>query len=258
MIETRDTERIGRLLALNPVWGAYALGDLDPAFFSRTRWFLSDEDDAALVLVYASAGTPTVMTFGDAAAAAAVFREIPSLDTFHIHYPETHRHALDPLIAARRERYLRLGLRREDLLDVATVGGVEWARLTPADAADALALYVHYPENFFDPERIDEGRYIGGRADGQLVVVGGTHVWSARTRVAAVGDIVTDPAWRGRGLGTHLTWRLCRDLLEDVDLVVLNVAEANLTGRRAYEKVGFRSPVRHYEAFNARRSEPGG
>ena len=46
---------------------------------------------------------------------------------------------------------------------------------------------------------------------------------------------------------TLLTFTLCERLFADVDLIVLNVLSTNKAAKRAYGKVGFGSPVPHFE-----------
>jgi predicted GNAT family acetyltransferase len=147
-----------------------------------------------------------------------------------------------------------MGLRRADLREVLAPPGVTLRALTRADVPAALELYAHYEDNWFDAVRVEEGLYVGAEQDGVLVAVGGTHVVSDRTRAAALGDIVTAPAQRGRGLGTFLTHGLCERLFERVDLIVLNVHEANGAAQRAYAKVGFSARIRHLEGTPVRRA----
>jgi len=252
VIETRDRRRLERVLRRDPVWGGYALGDLDDRYFERTRWFLADQEGSALVMLYEDGPSLSLMTFGKAEGTVRILAQASLPEPFHIHYPEPQHEAIQEQLAVTSEPYLRYGIQRDTLADVPPVEGVEWNRLTKDDVAEAESIYRHYPENFFVPDRVDEGLYMGARIDGRLVAVGGTHVVSAMTRVAALGDIMTEPACRGRGIGARLTWHLCGELFDIVDLIVLNVAEVNIAGRRTYEKVGFGMPVRHYEGHDAR------
>ena len=70
--------------------------------------------------------------------------------------------------------------------------------------------------------------------------------WRARTSVserrsvAAVGNVFTHPAHRGRGLATRVTAAVVRTLLERrLRTVVLNVAMHNAPALRCYEQLGF-------------------
>lgn len=73
----------------------------------------------------------------------------------------------------------------------------------------------------------------------RLVSVAGVHVYSEEYKVAAVGNIVTHPDYRGNGLGKSVTARLCQSLLEKVDHVGLNVKSDNNTAISVYKGLGF-------------------
>lgn len=77
--------------------------------------------------------------------------------------------------------------------------------------------------------------------------VAGVHVYSARFRMAALGNITTHPDWRGQGLGTAATAGLCKNLLKTVDTVGLNVSSDNETAIRMYEKLGFEAVAKYNE-----------
>jgi ribosomal protein S18 acetylase RimI-like enzyme len=251
VIETRDRQLLEGILRRDPVWGGYGLGDLDDAQFPRTRWFLSCADGRALALLY-ELGHTTLITFGDPEPVPGLVRALPLPKEFHVHYPEIHAAGLDPLFEGVRQRYVRLAIRPTELRDVKRPERVRVAPLSAADVPAAHELYAHYPDNWFVAARVDEGCYVGGWDGEALVAVGGTHVVSNRTRVAALGDIVTTPTRRGEGLGSFLTHALCTELFTRVDLVVLNVRETNAAARRAYEKVGFGSAIRHREGTPVR------
>ncbi|MCO5164921.1 MAG: GNAT family N-acetyltransferase [Planctomycetes bacterium] len=240
MRATRDRDLLERLLrdpALGgPVWAGYALGDLDDAWFPRTRWLVSD-DEASLLLVFAwGEGAATAMTFGPGCADLLLAAGLPA--RFDLHAREVDAAGVAPLVEGRLTPSVRLGLARGALRDVADAG-LALRALAPGDADAARALYAHYPANVFDPARLAGGTYLGAWDGARLVGAAGTHVASDRTRAAAIGDVVVHPDRRGEGVGTWLTAALCRRLLARVDLVVLNVARSNAAALRAYEQVGF-------------------
>jgi ribosomal protein S18 acetylase RimI-like enzyme len=254
-LETRDRKLLERLLRREPVWGGYGLGDLgDPVLFARTRWFLSDPDGAAVALLYAAGDHVSLLTYGDPERVAGLVPELPLPERFHAHLPDAHYAALAGRLAGEVAPYVRLGLTPDALRPAPAPPGAEVATLSAADLPAVEALYAHYPENWFEPWRLEHGGYLGVRLDGRLAAVGGTHVAAPATRTAALGDIVTDPVARGRGLATLLTHALCaHHTANGIDLVVLNVKADNAAARRAYEKVGFGHPVPHVEGHDLRR-----
>ncbi len=253
-VETRDRARLERLLR-DPrlggeTWAGYALGDLDDAMFPRTRWLLSP-DERALVLVFAwGEGGATVMSFG--ATDAALLRAADLPPRFDLHVREGDAGDLVDQVEGPLPPFLRMGATRASLrLPGAPVGLVARA-LTPDDVPAACEVYATYPGNVFDPARVTPGPYLGAWEGERLVAVAGTHVVSERTRVAAVGDVVVAPARRGQGIGGWLTAELTARLVERVDRVVLNVARTNAAGVRAYARVGFGEAVPYLEGAGVR------
>jgi predicted GNAT family acetyltransferase len=96
-----------------------------------------------------------------------------------------------------------------------------------------------YPNGGFTAAALQPGRYAGLRLDGVLVGVAGVHAWSAAYRVAALGNVATHPAFRGRGVAARVTASLCRWLLDTVDHIGLVVMADNHAAIRSYEKIGF-------------------
>lgn len=241
VVETRDRALLERLLrdpALGgPTWGGYALADLDDAVFPRTRWLLTDDERALLLVWLWGEGGATAMSFGALDAALLRAARLPA--RFDLHVPEDQGPAAATLVSGALPAYVRLGLLRDDLRPVAAPAGLRLARLGPGDLDAARALYDLYPGNVFDPARLRPGPYLGAWDGARLVAAAGTHVASERTRAAALGDVVTHPERRGRGVGAWLTASLCALLLERAEQVVLNVARTNVAARRAYERVGF-------------------
>jgi ribosomal protein S18 acetylase RimI-like enzyme len=113
--------------------------------------------------------------------------------------------------------------------------------LRRADLVDLEALYAADADagGFFHVGLLDTGAYLGIRDAGRLVATAGVHVLDEVNRVAAIGNVATDPAHRRKGLGTAVVASLCHQLLDRVEVVGLNVAEANVAGRRLYERLGF-------------------
>ncbi|HEX2358013.1 MAG TPA: GNAT family N-acetyltransferase [Micromonosporaceae bacterium] len=93
---------------------------------------------------------------------------------------------------------------------------VEWAPLTSADLPAIVALagrclaadggLPHSAEGSFVARRFvaPGGRALGGVAGGELVAAGGVVVQTVDGRQRATISALVDPAWRGRGHGTHL------------------------------------------------------
>jgi len=126
--------------------------------------------------------------------------------------------------------------------------------LSHRDTGDIMALYQHYPDNFFEPSLLNTGMYFGVRVNSVLVSVAGIHQLSESKGIAAVGNIVTHPEHRGLGYATICVSHLVSELLERVDEVALNVAASNGSAIRCYESVGFKKKYTFKEGWAAKHS----
>ena len=156
---------------------------------------------------------------------------------------------------------MRMGLRAIELVtDVPPLGeGYDpIVRLGHRDTGDIVALSAFYPDSFFEPHQLSSGHYYGIRTRDtkQLVSVAGLHILSRTDGLAALGNIVTHPEHRGRGLSTACTAHLSAALRDEgVPLLVLNVRHENLGARKIYEKLGFREHQTYLEGFLVRALE---
>lgn len=230
----------------------YELGDLDPFFWPRTRWLgLRAEDGSlrALALLYASLAVPTLLAFDSEHTPAdelllALSPELP--DRVYAHVSPGRTAALSPHFRVEPHgRHSKMVLRDPSRLTNIDGAGVE--PLGEGDVASLLDLYARaYPDNWFDPRMLETGMYVGLRSGGRLVCAAGVHVYSPHKRVAALGNIVTDPAFRRRGLARRVTAALGRRLLGFVNIIGLNVDVHNEAAIACYRGLGF-EPVAEYE-----------
>ncbi len=89
----------------------------------------------------------------------------------------------------------------------------------------------------FEREPLAKGPYFGVWRDGQLVSMAGTHLKLAAA--AEVGNVVTDPAYRRRGLAAMCVAATMRTLLARGYQVFLQVYKSNAAAIALYEKLGF-------------------
>ncbi|MFH1466515.1 MAG: GNAT family N-acetyltransferase [Pseudomonadota bacterium] len=130
------------------------------------------------------------------------------------------------------------------LADPARIEGSDPEGLAALGTADEPAiralLAAAYPHNFFEARMFGSGLYLGVLRRRELVAMAGLHVQSERCRAAALGNIATHPAHRGRGLGRTVTAALCRRLrAHGIDRIGLNAREANTAARGLWEGLGF-------------------
>jgi predicted GNAT family acetyltransferase len=112
-------------------------------------------------------------------------------------------------------------------------------RLSERYLDDLQKLYKGSHGNAFAAYQLQQGVFYGIFADGKLASVAGTHIVSSKYGVAAVGNIYTQPPYRGLGYAQQTTSAVCQELIaQDLD-VVLNVEQNNAPAIWVYKKLGF-------------------
>lgn len=252
------------VLAADPVRCAYMLGDLDEAHRSFCTWYASGPvgRPEAIVLVYSALSLPVVIAWGDAAGIDGILSafadRMPGRSLTHI--ATEHLHVVDRYFDPEELRpMVRMGLQAAEFAPKpgARLGGAEVTRLGHRHTGDIMSLHQHYPDVFFEPAQLDTGHYYGVWQEGRLASVAGVHVVSRVDAIACLGNIVTHPDFRGRGLSTACTSRLCEQLIGDgVRVLALNVARTNRSAVRVYEKLGFREHHTYLEGILKASLEP--
>ena len=228
----------------NPALHIYGLGDLDDAFWNNTVWYgLEHEDDiAAVAFLYTGGPSPALLAISqDSPVMRSLLHAIAHL------LPSRFSAHLSPGVEETLKEYYDLSSQGEHrkmvLTDPKQLEHVDCSQTEPLaeDAAsEVLALFMDSsPDNWFDPRMLAVGQCYGVRADGRLVSVAGTHVYSERYRVAALGNITTHPVYRNRGYARAAIARLCRSLGEHTDYIGLNVKADNEAAIACYQKLGF-------------------
>jgi RimJ/RimL family protein N-acetyltransferase len=116
----------------------------------------------------------------------------------------------------------------------------EVVRLGANDLEALQNLYALWPEASFRPEMVTESIAYGGYHDGQLVAVAGTHAYSRRYQIGAIGGVFTHPTYRCRGLATAATGAVAEALVaRGVRDIILNVHADNEPAITAYRRLGF-------------------
>jgi RimJ/RimL family protein N-acetyltransferase len=230
-------ERAARVLERDRIWSAYALADLDPPHAAHAEWLAGE---LAAVLTYGGFEPPVLFAAGEPEEARRLLAEIPPGRYMFTLMP-THRALLEQRVLESHETVMwRMALRPE-AFDPSLAQGVE--PLTLEDLPDLEALFGTGADrpDAFDPVQLADRAFFGIRRGRQLVSVAGTHVVSALRGVAAVGNVFTHPAHRGRGLATRTTAAVVQALIQVSGLrtIVLNVARENAAALRCYERLGF-------------------
>ncbi|MFP4600474.1 MAG: GNAT family N-acetyltransferase [Persicimonas sp.] len=239
-----DRDELRDFLTVDKLANAYLLGNLDPAFFPFCSWWGARRRDGSLgslLLIYQGLSLPVTFMVGSKPNFEEFLVEAKQQlpERFHFHVLENHidtvRHVFD---CSDTMRMHRMGLEKDDYQPLEATDDVE--RLGHRDTAAIMELYSHYPDNFFEPSQLETGLYFGIRdGDGGLSSIAGVHVVSEEYDVAVIGNLVTHPDARGRGLATRCTGQLLDALFERVSLVALNVQDDNEPAIKMYENFGF-------------------
>ena len=241
-----DKTLIREFLNLDRKLTAYALGDLDDAFWPQSAFYGAwrDEELVSLLLVYSGLDPAVLTAFGEPEGVHAILEEQPMPEEIYYLFPLY----MGDLLSEYYERphtqqEWRMVLDREVFI-APSIEGI--TRLGPEQASALHTLYRHAEEPgeaivAFDPWQIAHGMFCGVWDGGELVAAAGTHVWSPAEGVAAIGNVFTHPDCRGRGYATQCTAAVVTEaLLAGMDAIILNVREGNTAAIHVYEKLGFR------------------
>jgi ribosomal protein S18 acetylase RimI-like enzyme len=257
MICLHDRGRLESFLRQDTFLNLYSLGDLDDSFWPYTTWYglVDGERVLAVALMYSGLTLPTLLCTGGPQHHAHQGRLLESLlgllpGRFYCHLSCGLSEALERQYRLEvHGLYYKMGLTRPGQLPERA--HLEAVVLSKADLPELQAFYAaSYPGNWFEPQMLDTNQYCGLRVDGVLVSVAGVHVYSPVYKVAALGNVATAPAHRGKGWARDVTGQLCRRLLASVDHIGLNVKADNGAAIACYRSLGFEI-VGSYEEFMA-------
>ncbi|MEX2246988.1 MAG: GNAT family N-acetyltransferase [Dehalococcoidia bacterium] len=251
-----DRDLIRRLLETRRAYSAYALGQLEPRLFRLSEWWQAQGPHGQALVLHARGGLGNAtFALGEAGALDALLRlhpgprhtfltcEVHQMDAVARHFELEHRQTMIRMLAT------------EETFRPIT-GGVR--RLAGRDAREINRLYrTDGVPSFYHARQIDEAIYFGAERDGGLVAIAGTHVISAASGIAVIGNVYTHPHHRGQHLAQAATSAVTQQLLRTCREVVLSVDPTNLPAVRAYEHIGFTEVARLVEGAAARRDPMG-
>ncbi len=251
MIEPEASpDRVVELFSRHQGVHPYGLADLDEPNWSMSTWWR--RGDAAVGLLELPSSTPIVYAVNAIApdATLALLAELDEWlpDRYVVNGPTGLTDRLRPLRGAVwRTADVKMVLADLMALEPDDDGVV------PLDADDLPELERLFATDsregrFFVPDLLDAGHYRGVWLGRELVGAAGTHVVSPRFGVAAIGNVVTHPDHRRRGLARRTTSAVVRSLMREVDTIGLNVARAAAGTRRLYDDLGFVAVLDYEEA----------
>ena len=224
----------------------YELGDLDDFFWPYTTWYAhrpaGDVEQAALVYSGISPPVLLALTPPPFAEMAALLRSIkpflPKRIYAHLSGDLVEVLAGDYHVESHGPHHKMI------LANPAALAAVDTSPVIPLSTTDLdrlTALYqASYPDNAFDARMLETGCFFGLESDGVLVSVAGIHVYSEQYRVAALGNVTTHPAHRGRGGALAVCAKLGQTLIDrGIEHIGLNVKADNQAAMACYQKLGF-------------------
>lgn len=253
-----DRDKIRALLRPRMEYTAYALGQLEPGLFERTRWFHAHGETGTALVLHSRGGLgEATFVMGDADAVAAILSIRPGPGHTYATCQPQHLDVLQEVYRlASQQPMIRMAVRAPEF--VPTLRGAHVVSLSGVDIRRINALYSSEGgPSYYVPEHIDAGLYRGVVTEGRLVAIAGTHVVSRAEGVAVVGNVFTHPLFRGHGYATAATSAVTAALLEFCELVVLTVDPKNSPAVAAYERLGYREVCQLVEASAQRREAVG-
>jgi len=238
-----DKKEIESFLRRNVYLHIYSIGDLDDFFWPYTTWYGWKEGGQirAIALLYSGRTLPVLLALSQGKSMQQLVQSILHLLPcgFHVHLSPVAEAALRQKYKMRSQgKHYKMAL--NDKSSLTNFDCSEVVQLKSKDLDEILQLYKEgYPGNWFDARMLQTKQYFGVRRENRLVSVAGIHVYSEQHKVAALGNIVTHPDFRGNGLGKSVTARLCQSLSKKVDHIGLNVKSDNEIAISMYEKLGF-------------------
>lgn len=245
-------QEIEQVLRRNTFLHLYALGDLDDFFWRYTTWYALEQQVEQVVLLYSEPTLPVLLATAEE---PSVSLDVLLRGMLHLlprrFYAHLTRSAAGAIASAYRMQSYGVHYKMAllDTSPLVTVDTTSAVQLLVSDLPEVEEFYsVSYPGNWFDPRMLETGHYYGIRCNGRLVSIAGVHVYSARYRVATLGNVVTHPAARGQGMATVVCAKLCQELLRTVEHIGLNVRADNASAIACYKRLGFES-IATYEEF---------
>jgi ribosomal protein S18 acetylase RimI-like enzyme len=252
-----DKNEIRTRLRRDPAWSVYALGDLAPPMFPKTRWFMPD-----LTLLVQDYGTTILFAMGPGSVREALEQVAGPvhLQVQRDALDEVARHAAvsSPRLMWRMTWTGDLPRRSATTLhrakaDHVTSASAVTSRLNTSDVPALQALYADgeysgESPDFFFPSMVADGVFHGIYEGAALVAAAGTHLLAREESAAAIGNVYTRHDRRGRGLGRLVTSAVL-DELAGVETIGLNVRADNEAAQHLYESLGFARHCEFYEGL---------
>jgi GNAT superfamily N-acetyltransferase len=232
---------------------AYHIGDLDDFFFNDCTFFglYIDNILKELILLYSGLSLPTLLVFGYDRLSVLLKGIVPSLPSkFFCHYQKGLENILLPNYEMEYHG-THIKMKYTGMLDnLQTSKKYNCIRLTGKHTNQVLAFYDKTnPNTYFEPFMLETDKYYGILEGNEIISIAGVHVHSTHYNISVIGNVATDPIYRGLGYATSCVLTLLKSLDQESDNIGLNVKADNFAAIRLYEKLGFIHHSEYEEAF---------
>lgn len=259
ILQVHDKQQIYDYMIRNKALNIYSIGDLDDFFWPHTTWYALTENNEikAMILLYTGLSEPTVLALSDnIALLTELFQNIadklPARFYAHLSYG-----VFDKVKNMYNNQFHGQHYKM-NLIDwqiIESYESFEVEQMTPENLDELLEFYAEaYPGNWFDSRMLSTNHYYAVRKDHRIASVAGVHVYSADYKVAALGNIATHPDYRGMGLGYQTTAFCCKNLVQTVTTIGLNVSQTNPAAISLYKKLGFEIAANYEEHILEKKS----
>jgi len=252
-----DKDEILAFLQQDRFYAAYAIGDLEPDFFSQCDWFAAGDGEQirALALYFTGLDPHALFTIGASDGLTLILGSALRSERAYFTGRAEHLPAIKAFYSLGEiKQMLRMTVRNQDFQPVTG----QALKLGPGYSRELKRLYSLGESRdesviAFSPYQLAQGVFYGIEKRGRLIAAAGTHLVAPNYGVAAVGNVFTDPDHRGRGYATLCTSAVTRELLSQGMDVVLNVQEGNDDATHIYEKLGYHPYCRFIEVLGVRK-----
>ena len=233
---------------------AYHIGDLDDFYFSDCKWFGLEEygQIIEIILLYSGLKVPTLLLFGSVEKIPYLVEEIIDKlpNSFFCHYQGNFHEIFK---SKYKMTFLGTHLKMKFQGKLSTLSNIDTSdtfHLSERDIPELLSLYQEaYPEGYFVPFMVNSGKYFCIKVDNRIVSVAGVHVFSSIYNIAVLGNIITHPNFRGRGLAKKCTNQVLKSFEGKINRIGLNVKKDNVIALQLYETLGFKIHSTYKEAY---------
>jgi len=252
-----DKDEILAFLEQDRFYAAYAIGDLEPDFFAQCEWFAAGDGRQlrSLALRFTGLDPHILFTMGAGEGLTLILGSALRPERVYLTTRSEHLPAVRAFYSLSEiKQMLRMTIRSEDFHPVTGKA----LKLGPGYCNELKRLYSLGESSgesvvAFSPYQLAQGVFYGIEKRGRLVAAAGTHLVAPTYGMAAVGNVFTDPHYRGRGYATLCTSAVTRELLMQGLDVVLNVQEDNAQAIHIYEKLGYRTYCHFIEVLGVRK-----